>query len=141
MQKLSDKQQKFVDAYVGNATEAALQAGYSKNTARQIGQENLTKPVIIAAIKARQEKPRINRIATREERQSFWTNVMHGKEKDITYEKGQKKEIDVKMSDRLKAAELLGRSEADFTDNIKTPGGINIYINKFADQEKESSDG
>lgn len=45
MSKLTLKQQKFSDEYIisGNATEAALKAGYSKKTVRSIGQENLTK--------------------------------------------------------------------------------------------------
>ena len=46
--KLTPKQKAFADYYIetGNATEAAIRAGYSKKTARVIGQENLTKPAI-----------------------------------------------------------------------------------------------
>jgi phage terminase small subunit len=47
---LTDKEYLFANYYLGdanlNATEAAKLAGYSKNTARQIGYENLTKPYI-----------------------------------------------------------------------------------------------
>lgn len=48
MAKLKGKQEKFCLAYAacGNATEAALKAGYSAKTARFIGCENLTKPNI-----------------------------------------------------------------------------------------------
>ncbi|MBQ8693559.1 MAG: terminase small subunit, partial [Synergistaceae bacterium] len=53
---LTAKQRAFVEFYTGNATEAAIKAGYSKDTARSIGQENLTKPDIIAAIKERETK-------------------------------------------------------------------------------------
>ena len=74
--KLTTKQKAFIQSYCGNATEAALKAGYSKKTARSIGNENLTKPHIIAAIKKREEKRTNNRIATREERQIFWTQTM-----------------------------------------------------------------
>lgn len=50
--KLTVKEQRFVEEYVKdfNATQAAIRAGYSKNTARQIGYENLTKPHIKAEI-------------------------------------------------------------------------------------------
>ncbi len=50
--KLTDKQQRFVEEYLVdlNATQAAIRAGYSKKTARDIGYENLTKPDIRAAI-------------------------------------------------------------------------------------------
>lgn len=43
MAKLTIKQQRFADEYIisGNATEAAIKAGYSKKTAAVIGNENL----------------------------------------------------------------------------------------------------
>lgn len=46
--KLTDKQKRFCEEYIIdlNATQAAIRAGYSKETARQIGTENLSKPVI-----------------------------------------------------------------------------------------------
>jgi len=49
---LSPKQRKFVDEYLidPNATQAAIRAGYSQRTARQMGSENLSKPVILEAI-------------------------------------------------------------------------------------------
>ena len=48
MTKLTEKQKRFADYYIetGNGTEAAVKAGYSKKTARVIGQENLLKPAI-----------------------------------------------------------------------------------------------
>ncbi|MEX2595209.1 MAG: terminase small subunit [Anditalea sp.] len=48
--ELSDREYRFANYYLGeanlNAAEAARLAGYSENTARQIGYENLTKPYI-----------------------------------------------------------------------------------------------
>jgi len=51
---LTPKQARFVEEYLVdlNATQAAIRAGYSENTARQIGQENLTKPDIQSAIQS-----------------------------------------------------------------------------------------
>lgn len=51
----SDKQAAFVREYVKdwNATQAAIRAGYSEATAKEIGYENLTKPHIKAAIEVR----------------------------------------------------------------------------------------
>lgn len=63
--KLTPKQQAFVDEYLVsfNATQAAIKAGYSKNTACAIGVENLGKPQIKEAIQkaiaARQERTHI----------------------------------------------------------------------------------
>lgn len=49
---LTAKQERFVAEYLVdlNATQAAIRAGYSKKTARQAGTENLSKPVIAAAV-------------------------------------------------------------------------------------------
>ncbi|MGE4334978.1 MAG: terminase small subunit [Pigmentiphaga sp.] len=54
--KLTPKQLRFVEEYLVdlNATQAAIRAGYSKRTAGQIGDENLKKPQIAAAIQAAQ---------------------------------------------------------------------------------------
>ena len=102
--KFTIKLQRFIDFYDGNATEAARKAGYkgNDNTLKQVGSENLAKPYISSAIKNREEKRSKSTIMSREERQEFWTKMaLNSKKKD---------------SDRLKASELLGRSEADFTD-------------------------
>lgn len=55
LRKLSHKQRVFIDEYLKcwNATEAARRAGYSEKTARQIGQQNLSKLDIKAEIDAR----------------------------------------------------------------------------------------
>jgi hypothetical protein len=53
--QLTHKQQVFVEEYLKtwNATEAARRAGYSTDTARQMGSENLAKPYIKAVIEQR----------------------------------------------------------------------------------------
>ena len=50
--QLTPRQERFVQEYVSclNATQAAIQAGYSPHTARQMGYENLTKPYIRSAV-------------------------------------------------------------------------------------------
>ena len=50
---LTTKQELFVSAYCANgfnATQAAIEAGYSPDSAREIGSENLTKPAVIEEI-------------------------------------------------------------------------------------------
>jgi phage terminase small subunit len=49
---MTPKQRRFVEEYLIdlNATQAAIRAGYSAKTAGQIGDENLKKPQIAAAI-------------------------------------------------------------------------------------------
>lgn len=106
--KLTTRQRRFVEAYDGNATQAAIAAGYSEKTARFMGHENLTKPYILAEIKARDTIRSTSLIASRAERQQFWSSVMRDK--------------DQQMRDRLKAAELLGKSEADFVERQEITG-------------------
>lgn len=50
--KLTARQQRFIDEYLVdlNATQAAIRAGYSAKTARQIGEQNLSKVDIARAI-------------------------------------------------------------------------------------------
>lgn len=58
MPKLTPKQHAFVQEYMVdlNATQAAIRAKYSAKTANRIGSENLSKPVIQAAIAKAMEK-------------------------------------------------------------------------------------
>lgn len=50
--ELTPKQARFVEEYLVdlNATQAAIRAGYSRDTAHSIGHENLSKPEIQAAL-------------------------------------------------------------------------------------------
>ena len=63
---MTPKQQRFRDEYLIdlNATQAAIRAGYSKKTAKQIGTENLAKPAlqeaIAEAMAARSERTKID---------------------------------------------------------------------------------
>lgn len=57
-EEMTDKQKMFVKEYMKdlNATQAAIRAGYSEDTAKQIGYENLTKPYIQEAIEKEMEE-------------------------------------------------------------------------------------
>ena len=58
MAKLTPKQARFIDEYLIdlNATQAAIRAGYSEKTARQIAEQNLSKLYIQEAIQKAQAK-------------------------------------------------------------------------------------
>lgn len=116
--KLTAKQQVFVDCYAGNASEAARQAGY-KNPGLA-GYENMKKHVIQKAIACRNDKEQDFQIATRQQRQEFWSGIM--------FETVQDNGKPPTLKDRLKASELLGRSEADFTDNrnVDLKGSLSV---------------
>ena len=55
---LTEKQKRFCDEYLIdlNATQAAIRAGYSKETAGAIAGENLNKPIIAEYIKKRMDE-------------------------------------------------------------------------------------
>ena len=69
MVKLTEKQKKFADYYIesGNATQAAINAGYAKRSAQQMGAENLSKPVIKSYIDERLEQIASERIMSAQE--------------------------------------------------------------------------
>lgn len=99
---LNERQKAFADYYIetGNATEAAKRAGYSENTARQIGTENLSKPSISAYIAERMAEQSSKRVADANEVIEFYTAVMRGEVKDQFG-------LDASLSDRLKAGDAL----------------------------------
>ena len=116
--KLTEKQRRFVDYYVetGNKTEAAKKAGYSEKTAASIGDENLRKPAIKAAIDARLRELEGKRIAKADEVMQFLTSTLRGevKEERIVIEgtgdgRSDARIIRVQVSarDRLEAAKSL----------------------------------
>lgn len=110
---MTPKQKAFADYYIecGNATEAAIKAGYSKKTAKVIGCENLTKPYLSEYIKERLAEIESKRIASIEEVMRFYTAVMRGTEKDQFG-------LDAALKERLDAGkELMKRLEKVAGDN------------------------
>lgn len=80
--KLTTKQKKFADNYIktGNATQSAIEAGYSKKTAPTIASENLIKPNIKFYIDKKMKEIESERIMGAQEALEFLTNVVRGKE-------------------------------------------------------------
>ncbi|HEM2864649.1 terminase small subunit [Streptococcus suis] len=72
------KQRKFIDEYIicGNATEAAIKAGYSQKTAGMAGSENLKKPYIKSAIDERLMALESQKIAKQDEILRVFTSIL-----------------------------------------------------------------
>lgn len=104
---LSERERRFVEAYMGkaagNATKAALLAGYAKNTAEKQASRLLGKVGIASAIAARAAADPT--VAERAERQQFYSAVMRNPK--------------CSWKDRLKAAELQGKTQGDFVKRIQ----------------------
>lgn len=115
--KLTPKQQKFADYYItsGNATESAIKAGYSKNTARAIGNENLTKPYIKEYIEELNKKAFNERIADMIEVKQFWSDMLRSET--------------VENKDRLKASEYIAKTNGAFLDKVEHSGDMVTKIN------------
>lgn len=85
--KLTLKQKKFADFYLsngGNATKAALDAGYSKKTAYKIGAENLKKPQIKKYIEKRLAEMDAKLVAGQKEVLQLITSVARGEVEEDT---------------------------------------------------------
>lgn len=126
MAKMTPKQKKFCDEYLIdlNATQAAIRSGYSKKTARKIGQENLTKPVIKQYIEQRMAEKESELIANQDEVLKYLTSVMRGNSKASVLARNETGADEVKEKppdekERLKAAELLGKRYGLYTDKIE----------------------
>lgn len=126
--KLTPKQQSFADYYlqIGNATEAAIKAGYSEKTARITGCENLTKPNIVTYIEEKQKEIDAQRTADIVEVRVFWTETMRNPAN--------------RMKDRLKASELIARTSGAFLEKVEVNGAVttlNPYENLTEEELKK----
>lgn len=136
--KLTIKQKAFADYYIelGNATEAAIKAGYNEKSARFVGSENLTKPNIKSYIEERMKQIESERIAKAEEVLAFLSSSLRGEvlEEVVSTETidGMIKPVILKKQlsakDRIKAAELLGKRYALFTEKVDLEGNVGVTI-------------
>lgn len=149
MARLTAKQKRFIEEYLIdlNATQAAIRAGYSPDTAKSIGSENLTKPDIRAridqAMAERSKRTGVNadRVVMELAKVAFVNAADVINTEDATLkeyalpedtaaiqsvkvktfgEDGIEREI--KMADKLKALELLGRHMGMFKDRVEVSG-------------------
>ena len=104
--KLTKKQLLWIDEYIktNDYTTATIKAGYNAKYPKSIGYENSIrfKEIIDVRRKELNEKITKNTIAELEAIQEFWTETF--------------KDDDIKMTDRLKASELLAKSKGGFIE-------------------------
>lgn len=140
MAKLTLKQQKFADEYIisGNATQAAIKAGYKEKTAYQTGAENLRKPQIKSYIDERLKEIESEKTATHQEVIEYLTSVMRGEQREQTLiGRGQGFQeatyIDVSAKDRLKAADLLNKIHQAREEKSATASESIIIVDRWED--------
>lgn len=132
---MTPRQQKFCDEYLisGNATDAAIKAGYSRKTAKQTGSENLAKPDLRAYIDEQLAKIHSAKIADAEEVMKYLTSVMRGQHTEQVLKLvgdgiQTVADIDVSAKERIKAAELIGKRYALFSDKMDLGGAVPVVI-------------
>ena len=156
---MTAKQKRFVEEYLIdlNATQAAIRAGYSPNSARDIGSENLTKPHIRArveeALAERSKRTGINadRVVRELARIAFvnaadvinfdsatlsenaseddTAAIASVKVKTIPTDAGEGVEREIRMCDKLKALELLGKHLGMFNNDPESNVPVTVVIN------------
>lgn len=145
---LNDRQKRFADEYIIslNARDAAIKAGYSKRSAKEIGSENLSKPNIRAYIDERLEAMQGEKIASQEEVLAFLTAVMR---EEVTEEvlKGTGPgaqtiaKVKVGARDRIRASELIGKRYGLFTDKVDVTTEAQVVIVDDVDVDADDLDG
>lgn len=132
---MNAKQKRFCDEYLidCNATKAAIRAGYSEKTAKQMGAENLSKPDLRAYIDEQLERLHNEKTADAQEVMEYLTAVMRGEHTEQVLKligEGVQTitNIDVSAKERLKAAELIGKRYGLFTDKIGLDGAVPVVI-------------
>ena len=167
---MTKKQKRFIEEYLIdlNATQAAIRAGYSPDTAKSIGSENLTEPDIKAQIaRAMAERSRrtgvnADRVIMELAKIAFVnandvidaetatlkpdalpedTAAIQSVKVKTFGEDGLEREI--KMADKLKALELLGKHLGMFRDKLEVSGTLETEKTKLDDllQQMRGGDG
>jgi len=119
MTKLSVKQETFARQYVmngGNATQAAISAGYSEKTAGQIGNENLKKVEIVEAIKNLSAPKSAHELDTIEGRRARLQAIADRAER---------------QGDELKALDQLSKMCGDYIERKHITGNVQINFQAY----------
>ena len=150
---LNDREKLFADLYVklGNAYQAALQAGYADSTAKDSSkwintEENLKKPngkskykpEVRKYIDERMAEKEKTLIADQDEVLRYLTSVLRGESQSTEivvegcgdgYSEARTIQKEPSEKDRLKAAELLGKRYGLYTDRVETEVDMELNIN------------
>lgn len=127
MNNLTPKQKRFCEEYVIdlNGTQAAIRAGYSKNTANRIASENLSKLDIQNYIKELQKDIQERNKITINECVQLFASMARFDIADLFNEDGGLKNIhDIPKESRLSISALESEELFEFEDGKKIPVGL-----------------
>lgn len=156
---MTKKQKRFVEEYLIdlNATQAAIRAGYSPDSAKEIGSENLTKPDIAKAVdqaiaeRSRRTGVNAERVVRELAKIAFVnagevvdldTALLMDKISDDDMAAIQSVKVktfgedgierEVKLADKLKALELLGKHLGLFKDKVEINGNVKADMSSLS---------
>lgn len=143
MDKITPKQKAFADNYIengGNATAAAVSAGYSEKTAKIIGAQNLTKLNVLGYIAERQKVIDSTKIATLQEIQEIRTEIARDEETEAfarlkatdSLEKALR--IKEEQEEKQRAAEEALRNKTYHMDLYNIPDAFHAAIRAIRDR-------
>lgn len=147
---LNDQQQRFVEEYLVdlNATQAAIRAGYSENTAKQQGSRLLTNADVQRAVNAAQEE-RSERTAITADYvlQTIVSTIERCKQAEPVFDRkgdpvmvetpegGEARAYTFNAAGVLKGAELLGKHLKLFTEKHEHSGGLTVVAVNDLDED------
>lgn len=161
---MTQKQKRFIEEYLIdlNATQAAIRAGYSPVSAADIGSENLRKPDIRAHIdkkmaeRSRRTGVNADRVVMELAKLAFvnaadvintedatlredalvedTAAIQSVKVKVIPTQNGEGIEREIKMADKIKALELLGKHLGMFKDKVDVSVEKSEKLEEIIDQ-------
>jgi len=122
---LPPKRRAFVLFYVGesagNGTDAARRAGYKSPEVEAC--RMLKDAKVRAAIAKLSAPPEQNAVASIAELREMWSKIARGEMADVVMTKLGPRAADASLSVRMKATELLGKSQGAFLDRTALEGG------------------
>lgn len=140
MLKLTIKQMKFADEYIrlGNSTQAAINAGYSKKTARQIGADNLSKVYIREYINEKMDALDKKKTMQIKEIMEELTSIARGEIKEERLDKdGHIVETRPLFADRLKAMDMLGKRYGMWNGMAQEAASQTVIIDDMTDGDED----
>lgn len=137
---LTERQRRFCEEYLidGNASQAAIRAGYSKRNSTVVSTTLMKNPRVQAHLKVLLDELHSAKVADAQEVLEYLTSIMRGEQREQTLQligDGMQDitAIDVAAKDRLKAAELLGKRYGIFKENV----GVTMDAVVIVDDLKE----
>lgn len=140
MLKLTIKQKKFADEYIrlGNATQAAINAGYSKKGARQIGADNLSKTYIREYVNQKMDALDKEKTMQIKEIMEELTSIARGEIKEERLDKdGYIVETRPLFADRLKAMDMLGKRYGMWNGMAQEAESQTVIIDDMTDGDDD----